>query len=194
MKKIELPARVPVFPMAVTLVGANIEGKPNFLTVVWCCIVNFNPPSIAVVLYKTHYTNKGIHQNRTFSVNIPSADMISLTDYCSMVSGREADKSTIFDTFYGSLKTAPMISQCPISLECKLIETMAFKTHEIFIGEIVKTYTEKKYMTNDALDITKVNPIIFSMYDNNYWRIGEKIGQAFHIGKTLDRQEGNSKS
>lgn len=175
--------------MAVHLVGTNVDGKANFLTVVWCTIVNFRPPLIAVVLYKGHYTNKGINQNKTFSVNVPSADMISLTDYCSLVSGREADKSTIFDTFYGSLKSAPMISECPICLECKLMETMAFATHEMFIGEIVNTYTEQKYMTNDVLDIQKVNPIIYSMYDNNYWRLGENIGQAFHIGKTLDRKQ-----
>jgi flavin reductase (DIM6/NTAB) family NADH-FMN oxidoreductase RutF len=175
--------------MAVHLVGANVEGKANFLTVVWCTIVNFQPPLIAVVLHKGHYTNKGINENKTFSVNVPSADMISLTDYCSTVSGREADKSTIFDTFYGSLKTAPMISQCPICVECKLIETMGFATHEIFIGKIINAYTEKQNMTNDVLDITKVNPIMYSMYDNNYWRLGENIGQAFHIGKTLNRQE-----
>jgi flavin reductase (DIM6/NTAB) family NADH-FMN oxidoreductase RutF len=189
MKKSNLGAQVPVFPMAVTLVGANVDGKPNFLTVVWSCIVNFQPPLIGVVLYKTHYTNKGIHQNKTFSVNIPSADMVGLTDYCSMISGRDTDKSTIFETFYGSLKTAPMISQCPISLECQLKETGEFATHEIFIGEIISTYTEQKYITNEVLDITKVNPIIYSMYDNNYWRLGENIGKAFHIGKMLDRKQ-----
>ncbi|KPK70187.1 hypothetical protein AMJ87_09270, partial [candidate division WOR_3 bacterium SM23_60] len=81
-----------------------------------------------------------------------------------------------------------MISQCPVCVECKLVETMTFATHEIFVGEIVSAYTEHEYLTNDVLDITRVNPIIYSMYDNNYWRLGENIGQAFHIGKTLDRK------
>lgn len=183
MKKSKIASKIPIMPMTTTLVGANVDGKPNFLTVVWCCIVNFKPPLIAIVLHKKHYTNRGIQENRTFSVNIPSIDMVSLTDYCSLVSGREADKSTIFTTFYGILKTAPMIAECPICLECKLVETVGFATHEIFIGEIIETYTEKKYLTNDLPDIKKINPILYSMYDNNYWKLGESIGQAFHLGK-----------
>lgn len=189
MKKIAIEKKIPVYPMAVSLVGAQVEGKPNFLTVVWWSIVNFQPPLIAVVLNKNHYTNRGIQESKTFSINIPSEDMVSLVDYCSIFSGREADKSTIFATFYGSLKTAPMISECPITVECKLIETLGFATHDIFIGEIVEAYTEKKYLTSDVLDIKKVNPIIYTMYDNYYWKLGKNIGKAYHIGKKYKPKE-----
>jgi len=189
MKKIRIEKKIPVYPTAVTLVGAQVEGKPNFLTVVWWSIVNFQPPLAAVVLNKNNYTNRGIQETKTFSINIPSEDMVGLVDYCSIISGREADKSTIFSTFYGSIKTAPMISECPITLECKLIETVGFATHDICIGEIIESYTEKKYLTNDVPDIKKVNPIIYSMYDNNYWKLGENIGKAYHIGKKYRPKE-----
>ncbi len=190
MGKIKINKKIPMYPMTVTLVGANVEDKANFLTVVWCSIVNFRPPLIAVVLNKNHYTNKGIKETKTFSINLPSTDMVSLVDYCSIVSGREADKSTIFTTFYGTLKTAPMISECPISLECKLIETIGFATHEIFIGEIIDTYTEEGYLTNELPDVKKIKPILYSMYDNNYWKLGESIGQAFHLGKKIKPEKG----
>jgi flavin reductase (DIM6/NTAB) family NADH-FMN oxidoreductase RutF len=183
MDKIKIGSKVPVYPMPTTLVGANVEGKPNFLTIVWCSIVNFKPPFIAVTLHKDHYTNKGINENKTFSVNIPSVDNVKITDYCSVVSGYDEDKSKLFKIFYGSLKTAPMISEFPLCSECKLVQKIELATHEIFVGEIVETYTEKQYLTHELPDIEKINPIIFSLYDNKYWRIGEHIGYAMHIGK-----------
>ena len=48
--------------------------------------------------------------------------MISETDYCGLVSGRKTDKSNIFNVFYGELETAPMIMECPVSIECKLFD------------------------------------------------------------------------
>ncbi|MEM2146315.1 MAG: flavin reductase family protein, partial [Candidatus Jordarchaeaceae archaeon] len=126
MGKKEIGAKNYFYPMPVTLVGANVNGKPNYLTVAFCGMVNLNPPLISVSLNKTHYTNQGIRENKTFSVNIPSAEMAIVTDYCGLFSGSRVDKSQIFETFYGKLKTAPMIKECPLNLECKLVKTLDF--------------------------------------------------------------------
>ena len=95
--------------MPVSLVGAHVDGKPNFLAVAWFTMVSYKPPRIAIALGKGHYTNPGIKENKTFSVCLPSEDMAEITDYCGIVSGNKTDKSEIFDLFYGELKTAPMI-------------------------------------------------------------------------------------
>ena len=73
---------------------------------------------------KQHYTNSGIKEHRTFSVNVPTANQVKETDYCGMVSGRKKDKSKLFNTFYGELQTAPMIMECPVNMECELIQTL----------------------------------------------------------------------
>ncbi len=145
---------------------------------------------IEITLGKRHYTNTGIKENGTFSVNIPSEEMVTVTDYCGIVSGKDIDKSPLFETFYGRLKTAPMIRECPINLECKLVQTLEFSgMNEIFIGEIVEAYAEEKYLTNGLPDIKKVKPIIFSMHDNNYWKIGEHLGRAWSIGKEFKNKK-----
>lgn len=183
MGKKEIGAENYLYPMPVSLVGANVSGKPNYLTVAFFGMVNLNPPLISVSLNKTHYTNQGIRKNKTFSVNIPSAEMAMVTDYCGLFSGNRVDKSQIFETFYGKLKTAPMIRECPLNLECKLVQTLDFAIDEIFLGEIVEVYSEEQYLTDGLPDIKKINPIVFSMHDNNYWKIGELIGRAWSIGK-----------
>jgi flavin reductase (DIM6/NTAB) family NADH-FMN oxidoreductase RutF len=64
-----------------------------------------------------YYTNPAIKENGTFSVNIPLATMADVTDYCGLVSGKKCDKAKMFETFYGKLKTAPMIKECPYNEE-----------------------------------------------------------------------------
>lgn len=183
MEKIEIGAKTFLYPMPTTLVGANVGGKPNYLTIAYCGIMDHHPPLISVALGKTHYTNMGIKENGTFSVNIPSAEMVKITDYCGLVSGHKADKSGLFETFYGKLKTAPMIKECPLNLECKVVRSLEFVIDQAFIGEIVAAYSEERYLTDGLPDIKKMEPILFSMHDNNYWRIGEHLARAWNIGK-----------
>jgi flavin reductase (DIM6/NTAB) family NADH-FMN oxidoreductase RutF len=136
-----------------------------------------------VALNKGHYTNNGVRENRTFSINIPSINLLETTDYLSVVSGYDHDKSKISDIFYGELGSAPMIQDCPITAECKVVQIMEFATHEVFFGEIVATFAEKNVLSHKHPDVAKIKPILYSMYDNNYWEMGKRIGRAMHIGK-----------
>ena len=183
MSKTIIGSRIPVYPSPVIILGANVEGRANFLTVVWFSMVNFKPATIAVVLNKGHYTNRGIHQNRTFGINVPSTELLQATDHCALVSGYDQDKSKVFDIFYGALKNAPMIRECPLTAECRVVKNIEFETHEVFFGEIVTTYAEKAILTHERPDVAKLDPILYSMYDNNYWALGKKIGRAMQIGK-----------
>jgi flavin reductase (DIM6/NTAB) family NADH-FMN oxidoreductase RutF len=142
--KIDLGATIASYsPFPVVLVGANVKGKPNFLPIGWFVGAGFKPPRVAVVSSRVHYTNKGIKENKTFSVCIPSEDMVEVTDYCGCVSGSKVDKSTFFEVFYGKLKTAPMIMECPVNLECKLEKVIDAGQQEIFI-EAFYPPTQKK--------------------------------------------------
>lgn len=182
--KREIGAGTYLYPMPTVLVGANVNGRANFLAVAYCGIAQHSPPMIAITLGKPHHTNIGIKENKTFSVNIPSEDQVVITDYCGIVSGKKVDKSSLFRIFYGKLGTAPLIEECPLNLECRLEQTVDIGgTNEIFIGEIVQTYADESCLTEGNPDIRKIRPIIFSMHDNNYWKVGEHLGKAWNIGK-----------
>jgi flavin reductase (DIM6/NTAB) family NADH-FMN oxidoreductase RutF len=177
-----------LFPLPVALIGANIEGKPNFEPVAYVGIVEYKPPLISVASYESHYTNIGIKENGVFSVNTPSEEIIEGTDYCGIVSGKEVDKSEVFEVFYGELKNAPMISEAPLNLECKVIKTIAIKDltgaekgHELFIGEVVNAFAKDEYLTEGTPDISKINTFTYAM--KKYWKIGEEVAKAWEIGK-----------
>ncbi|MFA6383924.1 MAG: flavin reductase family protein, partial [Candidatus Omnitrophota bacterium] len=147
MAKIKIGAKTFLYPMPTVLVGATVRGKPNYAAVAYCGIMNHDPAIISVALNKSHYTNAGIKEHGCFTVNLPTAKLMSATDYCGLFSGLRVDKSKVFKTFYGKLKAAPMIGECSLSMECELIQTLQFSVDEVFIGKIVQTYSEKKYLT-----------------------------------------------
>jgi flavin reductase (DIM6/NTAB) family NADH-FMN oxidoreductase RutF len=185
MKKRSAGTNVFIYPMPVVLVGTNVGGKANFMAVGWVTRVNAAPPMLAVGIFNKHYTNEGIRENGTFSVCFPDAGLIEKTDYCGIVSGRRVDKSAVFDVFYGETMTAPMIGECPLNLECRLVQTVELPTNNLFIGEIVASFADERCMTEGKLDIRKLNPLLLTMPDNRYWTVGDVAGNAWEAGEKL---------
>ena len=183
--KAELGAKNCLYPLPTTLVGAMVNGKPNYIAIAHVGIMD--PSSVSLGMNKVHYTNAGIKEHGTFSVNMPSERMVKETDYCGLASGKNVDKARLFKTFFGKLGTAPMIEECPINMECRLVETVDFPSHDIFIGTVVATYCDQDILKDGTIDLRKSQPILFSMLDRSYWTLGEKLASAWNIGKNLKK-------
>ncbi|MBW1712448.1 MAG: flavin reductase family protein [Deltaproteobacteria bacterium] len=179
-----------LFPMPAALIGAQVEGKPNFMTAAHVGVVNHDPPTLSVGLRPARYTLLGVEANEAFSVCLPSTALLKETDYCGLVSGHKTDKSQVFKTFFGQLKTAPLIEECPVNLECKLIKTLEFKTHRICFGQVVGCHVQEGCLTDGKLDMGKIDPIVYSMSDATYWQVGQPVGKAFQEGKALKAKQG----
>ena len=154
----------------------------------WCGVVNSQPPMVSASLQHHRYTLVGIKENNTFSVNVPSVDMVKETDYCGIVSGAKADKvaDCKFNIFYGNLKTAPMINQCPVNLECKVIQILNLGSHELVIGQVEESYVSESCLTNGAPDVDKMKPLLWVMGTGSEYReFGKLIGAGFSIGKQV---------
>jgi flavin reductase (DIM6/NTAB) family NADH-FMN oxidoreductase RutF len=80
-----------------------------------------------------------------------------------------------------------MIEECPLNLECKLVQTVELPTNNLYIGEIIASYTDtdESCMTEGKLDIQKLNPLLLTMPDNRYWTVGAFVGNAWEAGKGL---------
>jgi flavin reductase (DIM6/NTAB) family NADH-FMN oxidoreductase RutF len=172
-----------LYPTPTVLVGATVNGKPNFITIAHIGIMTHN--HISLGMGKPHYTNTGIKENKTFSVCLPSEDLVIETDYCGIMTGKKTDKAVLFDIFYGELKTAPMIQQCKVCMECRLDRTIDFPTHDVFVGEIVQTFADESVLSDKKIDVSKLKPLLFDMSSKKYWSLGGEIAQCWNIGKQL---------
>jgi len=181
MEKIALGPMPFVSVMPVLLVGANVKGKPNYMTAAWAAPACMVPPMACVALNTGRYTAEGIDENKTFSLNVPSEEQVIETDYCGLVSGAKQDKSLVFNTSYGTLKTAPLADECPVNIECRLFKTVDCGSHRLYVGEIAEIHFDKACMKNGKPDITKIRPILYSQFA--YFGLGKQLGPAFSAGK-----------
>ena len=169
--------------MPLVLVGANVEGKPNFMPAAFVGIANFKPPVIGCGLSPSHLTAQAIERDRAFSINIPSAEQVVVTDYCGLHSGKQVDKSDLFETFTGTLESAPMIRSCRLTAECRLIQTIVYAVDTLFLGEVVSVYADEEILVDDKPDWSKVAPLLFTFPDGNYWNLGGQVAKAWNVGR-----------
>ena len=183
MKKVKLGPQTLFYPMPAVLVGALVDEKPNFMTAAWCGIAASTPPAISVGVRPERYTFKGISAQRTFSINIPSASIVEKVDYCGIYSGHKVDKAQIFSVTYGKLKTAPLIQECPVNLECRVIHSLDLGSHLLLIGEIIETHIDADCLIDGKADPARIDPLIYTTAVSQYRRLGEIVGQAWKVGK-----------
>ena len=183
MPRIKIDKNIFGFPMPVVLIGTEVKGKANFFTVAWVMKFNYAPAKIGFISGKDHYSNQGILKNKTFSVNIPSRKQIKSADYCGIVSGRKKDKSLVFEIEEGTLAGAPLIKDCPISLECKLEKTIDVDGDHLFVGKVINAYGVKSCFTHGKPDMKKIAPFMYTSPDNFYWGLGKPLAKAWSVGK-----------
>jgi flavin reductase (DIM6/NTAB) family NADH-FMN oxidoreductase RutF len=172
--------------MPALLVGANVRGKANYMTAGAATGASKEPPRLCVAINKARYTAIGIVENKTFSLNVPSTCQVVETDYCGVVSGAKLDKSGVFRSFYGKLKTAPMAEECPVNIECSLFQSVDCGSHVLYIGDVIEIYSDKSCITDGKPDIEKIRPIVYS--GSSYFECGKKIGRAFSDGTRYEKQ------
>ncbi len=185
MGKINIGVQGFTMPMPQTILGCRQGGRSNFMALAWTTRVNYNPALIMASVGKKHFSNSAIKENGEFSVNIPSSDMVEIADFVGLVSGSQLDKSELFTIHKGTLENAPIIAECPMGLECKVIDSMELPNDTLFIGEVIATWCNEEVLTEGIPDVKKVDPFTLTMPDNRYWTVGECIGRAWHEGKKL---------
>jgi flavin reductase (DIM6/NTAB) family NADH-FMN oxidoreductase RutF len=182
MTKIAVEKNLFCLPWTQTLLGTHVQDRVNFMALDWLTRVNYDPAMLGICVNKEHASNHAIRETAQFSVNVPTVDMVEVTDYCGIVSAKREDKSKLFEVFYGELKAAPLITVCPLNIACRLIQAVDLPTNTFFIGEIVTIFSEERYLSGGKPDITKIRPFLLTMPDNRFWSVGEHIGNAWKDG------------
>jgi len=186
MEKAETPHFDPPFPVA--LIGTKLGNRVNFMTCAWFARLEAFPYLFGISIQKKHFTHQAIMENRCFSISIPTVDLIPRVDAVGLASGREYDKSQVFDVFYGDNERSPMVDGSVVSFECEVINTVSLaeadeahpRAHTLFIGEVKNVWVNKKGVKNNALDYETLKPILWTLSPRSYWTIGEKQGQSFN--------------
>lgn len=186
MKK-NLGAVVALYPTPTTIVGTVVEGKVNWINIAHIGIIGLD--CIMISSRKNHYSNQGIKENRTLSVNLVNEDMLIEADYVGIVSGKQVDKSKVFQFHMGELKNVPIIDKSPLSMECEVIDIYDTENYDNFILKVVHTHVEEEMLGEDGtIDFAKIRPLLFEMATRTYLRTGDTVAKCWNIGNEYKGQ------
>jgi len=189
MSKKQLGPTTNLFPMPAVLVAVKTGAdSANILTVAWCGIVGGNPPMMALEIGQSHYSTPFIDREGCFTVNVPSSSQVVGVDYCGLVSGTTDPHkpATCGWTMAPGTKTsAPLIVECPLNLECRIVKKVEAGSGVFYLVEIVETHVDEAALaTPKRIDAAALDPLIFTP-DGFYHKLGPRVGKAWNAGKAL---------
>lgn len=188
MAKVRIGAQPLVYPMPVFLVGAIVNGEANFLAAAWGGIANGDPPMVSVAIRHDRYSHNGIRENAAFSLNIPPVGLARELDYCGLFSGSIVDKvkACSFSLFYGRMDNVPLIEECPVNLDCRVVHSLDLGSHTLFVARIEEVYVSEECLTDGEPDVEKIAPITYiTSPASHYRKLGEFIDKAFSCGQAI---------
>ena len=181
MEKKNLGNLLALYPKPMTVVGAEVNGKVNWLVVGHTGIIGHD--RILVSMSKSHYTNRGIKKSKKLSVNLVSREMLPKADYVGSVSGEAVDKSDVFAYHIGGNGT-PVIDAAPVTMECDVIDIYETDGFDNLICSVVNTYAAFDMLDSTGnLDYTKLKPVLFEFPTYSYLATGEIIGKCLNLDK-----------
>ncbi|SKA63487.1 flavin reductase family protein [Desulfobaculum bizertense] len=187
-----LGAKTLAFPAPAWAVGTYDEnGKPNAMLAAWAGLCCSKPPCVSVSLRSATYSHHAVIAQKAFTVNIPSEEFVKEADYLGMASGRDEDKfaKAGLSTIPSELVYAPIITDFPMVLECKLVHTVEVGLHTLFVGEIQDVKVQEELLDlNGHLDTDKLKPVVFGPGSRHYYGIGKFLGKAFSIGDEIRKK------
>ena len=175
--KIALENNLGVHPSPVAMISSGDMEKSNIATIAWTGILNSEPMIIYVSIRPSRFSNEIIKEKMEFVLNLPDENLVKVADFCGTKSGRDVDKFAICNLTkrQGKIAEAPIIEECPINLECKVIDIQKFDSHEVFVAKVVKTHCDSEILDeNGNVDFEKANLITFA--GKKYFASNKEVG------------------
>lgn len=170
-----------LYPKPMTVVGAEVEGKVNWLVVGHTGIIGHD--RVLVSMSKSHYTNQGIRKSKKLSINLVSREMLPQADYVGSVSGASVNKSGVFKYHWGE-NGSPVIDASPLTMECNVEDIFETEGFDNFICSIANTYAAPEVLDSEGkLDYTQLKPVLFEFPTYSYIATGEIIGKCLNLDK-----------
>ena len=174
-----------IFPMPVLMVATyNEDGTVNVMNAAWGTMQERD--TVVLNLTETHKTVKNIKARGAFTVSIADAAHVVQADYFGVVSGNNTPgkfENSGLTASRSEVVDAPVVNEFPLCLECKFIEDQSNEYGCGVIGKVVRVTADESVMKGDKPDMALVNAIAFDPYTHGYYRVTERVGEAFKDGR-----------
>lgn len=155
MEKTQANMKSCLQPMPKVLVSCRgTDGKNNALAVAYCCNCSYDPPMVMVGIVPSRYSYHMIKETGCFVVNLVEKEQKEMFDYLGSHSGKDEDKLAKLgvNITEGVKVNAPVLADCPVNIECTVVDSIVTGSHEMFVGKI-EHVSANKSLTNNTGNI-----------------------------------------
>lgn len=194
MSKVQWKGGTFIYPIPAVMVSCGTMEESNIITVAWTGILNTNPAMCYISVRPERYSHDIIKENGEFAINLTTKQLAYATDWCGVKSGRDVDKfkEMKLTKERANIIKAPLIKECPVSVECKVKEIVPLGSHDMFVAEIVAIDADEKYIDEKgAFDIGKCDLIAYA--NGGYYPLESKIGKFGYSVQKKSKTAKNSK-
>ena len=161
MSKIEIAKKGALKPMPKVLVSCrDKEGRNNALAVAYCGNCSYDPPMVMVGIVPSRCSYNMIKESGCFVVNLASKDNKEMFDYLGSKSLNDVDKFADFGVKWsdGDVVNAPILDDCPVNIECTIVDSIMTGSHEMFVGKVEKVHAAEAVLNDkQEIDESKLN-------------------------------------
>ena len=185
MAKVTLKPQTCLYPAPAVMVSCRPLDRPNIITLAWVGTVCSNPPMLSISIRPSRYSHGLVKQYGEFVVNLPTADLTRVTDYCGMVSGRKVDKFAAAGLTPLPAKAigTVIIAECPVNIECRVKRVLSLGTHDLFLSEVVAVQADEHVLNERKdIDLSKARPLAYGSH--GYWAVQDLLGTFGFSAKT----------
>lgn len=173
-----------IFPMPVLMIATyNEDDSVDVMNAAWGTM--FDRDKVILNLTESHKTVKNIRARKAFTVSIADAKNVTAADYLGIVSGNNTSnkfKNSGLTSIKSENIDAPIINEFPICMECELIDDLS---NWGIAGKVVNVFADESIMNGDNVDISLLEAIAFDPYTHGYYKVSERVGNAFKDGLKL---------
>ena len=173
----------PVPPVMVTC--GDMESS-NIITVAWTGLINTHPPRLSIAIRPSRHSYAIIKERGEFAVNLTPASLVKECDYCGIYTGAKVDKfeKTGLHRAPATAVACPIIEECPLALECKVLDIIPQGTHDLFLAEVVAVDVDESILDGQGrLCLDRAGLAAFA--HGEYFALGEKLGK---FGCSMDKK------
>ena len=175
-----------IFPMPVLMIATyNEDGTVDVMNAAWGTMFERN--QVILNLTESHKTVMNIRKNKAFTVSLANAKNVVAADYFGVVSGNNTDnkfKNSGLTASKSEFVNAPIINEFPVCLECELLDN---ESNWGIVGKVVNVTADESVMDGDNIDINLLKEIAFDPYTHGYYKVSERVGNAFKDGLYLKK-------
>ena len=180
-----------VCPLPPTMVSCGDMENSNIITIGWTGILNTIPPKTYISVRPTRHSYNIIKEKGEFVINLTPSKLVKEADYCGIYTGKKVDKfeKCKLTKVKGTQIDAPMIDECPVSIECKVTDIIPLGSHDMFMADIVAVNVDESlFDKDDKMHLDKANLVAYA--HGEYFELGKKIGK---FGFSTNKKKKNNK-